>query len=279
MSAGRTLGGARIPKHEARRLARLAAEKRRTLTAGSGQKLGGVPVRRGEDIRRVIADAAQRRINITRGCGVGADREKSIIEETNNSGFKTKADEEDANEDAIMLAYIDLIQEEEKEKYGDAYVAPSSANPAGSRGLSVQPHKEARNLRPQNAPSTESRRNSTLVDLTDSDDMEFPENSWKCPICTLINPGTFLCCDACSCEKPSLPAPKENPKASNRASTNQQASNPLKKKSTVDQIIALEKAQPKKPERPLGWLCHNCGNFMENEWWTCAACGTMKQMS
>lgn len=279
MSEGRTLGGARIPKHEARRQARLAAEKRRTLTAGSGQKLGGAPVQRGEDIRKVIADAAQRRITITKGCGVGADREKSIIEETNNSGFTTKADDEDANEEAIMLAYIDLIQEEEKEKYGDAYVPPSNVNPAGARGPSNPFSKllKAKSLPEDDLPQFEQQRK--IVDLTKKDSIEVPNGCWECPTCTLVNPDTYLCCDACSFEKPSLPAPEQPPRAPSRGAVNQTASNPLKKKSTVDQIIALERAQAKRPERPLGWLCHNCGNFMENEWWTCAGCGTMKQTS
>jgi RNA polymerase subunit RPABC4/transcription elongation factor Spt4 len=26
-------------------------------------------------------------------------------------------------------------------------------------------------------------------------------------------------------------------------------------------------------------LCHVCGAFMETEWWTCSACGTMKTAS
>ena len=279
MSEGRTLGGQRIPKHEARRLARLAAEKRRTLTAGSGQKLGGAPVRRGENIRKVIADAAQRRINIIKGCGVDVDRERIIIEETNKSGFKTKADDEDENEEAIMLAYIDLIQEEEKEKYGDAYIPPSNANPAGSRGMSSNPFSQLLKDKPVPKVEPKPQQAATLVDLTKSDCANVLHEFWECPICTLINPDTYLCCDACSCEKPESPAPKRSQSNANRRTATPPAPSVLKKKSTVDQIIALEKAQPKKPERSLGWLCHSCGNFMENQWWTCAACGTIKQVS
>ncbi|KAL8820265.1 MAG: hypothetical protein Q9191_007552, partial [Dirinaria sp. TL-2023a] len=130
LSEGRTLGGtARIPKHEAQRRARLAAEQRRTLNAGSGQKLGGAPVRRGTDIRRVIADAAQKRATITRGCASGTERSKGIVQETEQSGTKTQAvDLTDEDEEAVMLAYIDLIQEE-RERYGAGYEPPSSANP------------------------------------------------------------------------------------------------------------------------------------------------------
>src|SRR5438094_562187 len=69
LSEGRKLGGRKIPYDEARRIARAAAEKRRTLGAGSGQRLGGAPVRVGQDIRKVIADAAERRTRVTKGCG------------------------------------------------------------------------------------------------------------------------------------------------------------------------------------------------------------------
>jgi hypothetical protein len=41
LTEGKRLGGQRVPQHEARRLARIAAEKRRSLAAGSGQRLGG----------------------------------------------------------------------------------------------------------------------------------------------------------------------------------------------------------------------------------------------
>ena len=61
LSEGHRLGGRRgVPREEAQRLARAAAEKRRVLQAGSGQRLGGAPIRPGQDVRRVIADAAER---------------------------------------------------------------------------------------------------------------------------------------------------------------------------------------------------------------------------
>ncbi|KAL8640577.1 MAG: hypothetical protein Q9226_008734, partial [Calogaya cf. arnoldii] len=120
LSEGHKLGGStqRIPMHEAQRRARAAAEKRRTLAAGSGQKLGGSGIGRGTDMRKVIADAAQRRIDIMRGCAdTDSARVREIVDQTNKSGSKTKAEEDDADEEAIMLAYIDLVQEEEREKY------------------------------------------------------------------------------------------------------------------------------------------------------------------
>ncbi|KKY16100.1 putative zinc [Phaeomoniella chlamydospora] len=144
LSEGKRLGGSRIPMHEARRRAREAAERRKVLTAGSGQKLGGRAVLRGTDIRQVIADAAQRRITIERGCASGTDTGRKIAREVeeNYNGFKTKAEEDDANERAIMQAYMDLVQEEEKEKYGNSYIPPSEENPAAQlpHFIKCRPH-------------------------------------------------------------------------------------------------------------------------------------------
>ena len=67
LSDGHRLGGRGVPRDEARRIARNAAEKRRTLYSGSGQKLGGRPVPVGTDIRRVIVDAIERRNTVLKG--------------------------------------------------------------------------------------------------------------------------------------------------------------------------------------------------------------------
>ncbi|KAH8431860.1 metalloendopeptidase WSS1 [Aspergillus melleus] len=133
LSQGKRLGGRRMPVDEARRQARAAAEQRRALSAGSGQRLGGAPVLRGTDMRRVIADAAQRRIEVTKGCASGADNSADLAEEASRNGFLTKAEEDDANERAIMEAFIDLIEEEERERYGPSYIPPTQDNPAGPR--------------------------------------------------------------------------------------------------------------------------------------------------
>ena len=143
--------------HEARRLARVNAEKRRTLTAGSGQKLGGAPVRRGVDIRSVIADAAASRAAITKGCasGVNAEREREIDKETNRNGFRTKADEDDANEEAIMIAYIYLF----KKKKEKSTVTPTfhlakrtllAAREGSAKSNQNRGHEHHQSQRPQN---------------------------------------------------------------------------------------------------------------------------------
>ena len=224
----------RIPMHEARRRARTAAEERRIQSAGSGQKLGGRAHSRGEDIRRVIADAAQRRINISRGCAAVDDdkRRAQIVEEATRNGFKTKAEEDDANEQAIMQAYIELIQEEEREKYGKDYVQPSSENPAGSQGVASPvkeepgpsrvppvptnskpppkqtkleerrrppPQEEERKIKPEPEPELDPELEPDPVPEVESED-----DFWSCTVCTLNNPLPFLSCEACGSERPPL---------------------------------------------------------------------------
>ncbi|KAL9629364.1 MAG: hypothetical protein Q9164_006913 [Protoblastenia rupestris] len=340
LSTGQKLGGGRIPMHEARRRARVAAEKRRVLSAGSGQRLGGAPVRRGQDIRQVIADAATRRATVMKGCASGTtkEREKEIIEGLDKESVRTKAGADDANEEAIMIAYIDLVQEEEREKYGDAYVPPSKENPAGSRGgpvgktkaadiaanelsqlkaeqesknrtppiptstkpptkafstnLTPKPSFASTTTKPLTNPSSTSTSTSTstskntrsTIDLTNPALAPTPI-SWTCDICTLLNPPTQLFCDACGIERPSPPpSPAVAPPPRNHTSQKQpnhskpislRDSNAIKAVRTLKELEEIERQRPKKP---LGWLCW-CGQFMENEWWTCGSCGKMKELS
>lgn len=263
--------------HEAQRRARAAAEKRRISTAGSGQKLGGSSVNPGQDIRQVIADAATRRINAAKGCASGTERGRAIVEETAKTGFRTKADEENANEEAIMLACIDLIEEEEKEKYGSSYIPPSRENPVGSQEDVTE-----------KSPEFSEHSSSLIVDLT-STAFEVPYRSWACEICTLVNPESYLSCDACSTERTEakfmLPPPKPTQtNTTSRTITSRLTNNPPNskskfKKSSIQSLISLENASKNKPTAPIGWVCHRCGNFMESEWWSCARCGKMKVTS
>ena len=281
--------------HEARRRARAAAEKRKTLSAGSGQKLGGAPVRRGQDIRKVIADAASRRATVTKGCASGMtskEKEREIVDLTNKRGIRTKAGEDDANEEAIMIAYIDLVQEEEREKYGDAYIPPSKENPAGSRGMTQGTSKaeeiaaaelarlKARDPTPPVPEATKPRPKKPsipeTVDLVDPA-MYLVDGSWACEICTLVNPPTHLICDACGIDRPQqAPRPSPPRKPSQQKPASIRDSNAVKAVRTLRELDEREKTKPKKP---LGWLCERCGQFMEMEWWTCANCGCMKSSS
>lgn len=279
---GRKLGGnGHLPMQEARRRARAAAEKRKVLSAGSGQKLGGAPVMRGTDIRKVIADAAQRRITVLKGCASGTDQGRAIAKdvEENRNGFRTKAEEDDANERAIMLAYIDLIQEDEKEKYGDSYMPPSENNPAGPRAtMSPPPSLQPPAIPGHSKPAAKEEPLAPSFDLTTDDGAD----TWTCEVCTLVNPNQFLACDACTVERPStIPTrPSRSSSTNTRKSKNREKPNALKpRQSAIKSIVALEAQEASKPAKPMGWLCHVCDNWMESQWWTCANCGNMKQAS
>ncbi|KAJ5780337.1 Zinc finger RanBP2-type [Penicillium paradoxum] len=308
LSQGKRLGGQRIPLDEARRQARAAAEQRKILSKNSGKKLGGAPVLRGTDIRKIRADAAQRRIEVTQGCASGTDRSTELAEEASH-GFRTQAEEDDANERAIMEAFIELIQEEEREKYESSYVPPSQQNPAGPRTKSSPPltasdtspaTSEAQPVMPQ---VTSSSNNNITVDLTaDNSSYEAP---WTCSTCTLENPSTFLCCDVCAAERPpptntlftttsistsgrtsALPARSEPRNSKKRsAPLDRKEDKDINPRDTfafknrtraLDTLKSLDRDADKKP---LGWLCTSCSSFMETQWWTCSCCGTMKPSS
>ncbi|KAI4261841.1 MAG: hypothetical protein L6R42_002969 [Xanthoria sp. 1 TBL-2021] len=306
LSEGRKLGGStqRIPMHEAQRRARAAAEKRRTLTPGSGQKLGGSGIRRGADIRKVIADAAQRRIEIMRGCAdTDTARVREIVDQTNKSGSKTKAQEDDADEEAIMLAYIDLVQEEEREKYGKGYMPPSKDNPAGSQGRFSSTHArpESSTSHPPPPPIPQSTKPKStgaavpthIFDLDDPASAADFSSSWTCNICTLVNPPNYLSCDACGTDRPSppsspiqsrrLPAPSSRSLGStskNSITASSDRSRLPNKTSKFENIRSLNAEIERKAQaQPVGWQCAGCGNWMENQWWTCGNCGMMKTSS
>ncbi|KAF7534715.1 hypothetical protein G7Z17_g13326 [Cylindrodendrum hubeiense] len=142
LSEGRRLGGAGLPPREARRLAREAAEKRRVqpIGTGGGKRLGGAAPRPGENIRRVIADAVERRSQTLKGCAtenLSDSQIRSIADTATRNGFRTQAEEDEANEAAIANALWELVQEDESAKYGSSYIPPTADNPTGNGGGSV----------------------------------------------------------------------------------------------------------------------------------------------
>jgi hypothetical protein len=296
LSDGRVLGGRRVPRDEARRIARAAAEKRRTLYSGSGQKLGGAPVRAGTDIRTVIVDAIERRNTVLKGCGSDKKSDKEIndlADQATNNGFKTKAEEDEANDRAIAQAMWDLVQEDQKKEYGESYIPSTPANPTGNGGGDVRPEgsikreappSPASPLRSRSAPEpraaptrqpprhisrlvTENEKHTTkkprVVPKKEYDPpVSFqpppapaPPTEWTCPICTLHNPIDFLCCDACTTERPEEITRK-----------------------LVEDVKKVRTTQPAGIKVDT-WRCHLCSTMMESKWWTCSTCGVMKQSS
>lgn len=128
LSEGKRLGGGHVPPpHEMRRLARASAEKRQAqnkLSRGSGQRLGGTPLHLyGGDVRKVIADQATQRNTINKGCGSGRTDAIQLSDQSAQNTFKTKAEEDDANNRAIAQALYELMEEEEERKLNGTFSA------------------------------------------------------------------------------------------------------------------------------------------------------------
>lgn len=213
LSEGHRLGGrGQVPMDEARRLARAAAEKRRVLSAGSGRKLGGAAPRPSQDIRSVILSAIERRNQSLEGCGNTTHNEREIIEisdEASANGFRTKAEEDAANEAAIAQALWELAQEDDMAKYGSSYIPPTAENPTGNGGGKVfdggqkgkNPWTES--SRGTSKPSKPSNPPPIPVATKPGIPATAPEaDVWACEVCTLHNPSSYLACDACGNQRP-----------------------------------------------------------------------------
>ncbi|KAK3354637.1 WLM domain-containing protein [Neurospora tetraspora] len=278
LSEGRRLGGSsrgRIPMHEARRLAREQAEKRKvqtTLSAGSGQRLGGARPRPGEDIRRVIVEAVERRNKTLKGCGVkdtgdeglGEYEIRRIEEQATRNGFRSQAEEDEANEAAIAQALWELVQEDEKKKFGSGYVEPSREFPAGSQGAFQQIEEKgggsaASSSSAQPPPIPHHTKPTTIISSrpppsvsSKPEPSNEPSTGWACNICTLHNPDTFLCCDACGTERPlrtstttTAPIPKKNTTGTSSSSSSRSAG-----KRPSSSVVDLTKSPPSIRTRP-----------------------------
>ncbi|KEQ67077.1 zinc ion binding protein [Aureobasidium melanogenum CBS 110374] len=180
LTGGRKLGGGPVPpQHEMRRLARANAEQRRVLQKGSGRTVGGKRIPPGADLRKVLADAADRRATIDRGCASGTAQAINLAEQAGRHTFKTKAEEDDANNRAIAEALFDLIEEEEAQKMNGTFSTPPSTG----------------DETPTESPVVHQPPDS---------------GSWTCRICTCINLQTHLACDACGGERPAFMTPAIN---------------------------------------------------------------------
>ncbi|KAI1138073.1 WLM-domain-containing protein [Hypoxylon sp. FL0543] len=274
LSTGHRLGGRGVPMDEARRLARVAAEKRRTLHKGSGQKLGGAAPRPGQDIRKTIVDAVERRNNTLRGCANDNRTQHEIHEiadTATRNGFKTKAEEDAANDAAIAQALWELVQEDEKAKKGDNYIPPSTSTQtwaSGGTSTSTSGLREAENDR----------------------DRGDGRSTWTCDICTLVNPVSFLCCDACGTERGEKATQSLAGRSSNKQRTfidltqsppaNKRGDSASKTGPRPTTGLSARQSQSTTPVKsPPTWTCSFCGRVRERQWWSCDLCGTIKQQS
>jgi hypothetical protein len=348
LSQGQKLGGKRVPLDEMRRQARIAAEKRKSTTNANagGHRLGGASVVRGVDMRKVIADAASRRTSITEGCASNSSEAGRLVHQQEQDGFRTRAEQDDANDMAIARALQDLMYEEEMQRLGaptgqgglswdrenglsfdsnppsrtaspapnsssglewsregglsfasptfpPAPVRQSSSPTVNSQGrplsrLITEPHSTSLSSRATSTSRTTSRGTSRLISQEEEQlrNKQLPPtpppaspqqitvptdpNKWACPQCTLHNPLDFLTCEACGLEQPPQPIPQHKRFGSSQAA-------PSLPKPPPQSGLRGQGATPFEPAKGrIGWNCLECGTFMENQWWTCTLCGTMK---
>lgn len=322
LSKGHKLGGTSrsVAPQEARRLARAAAEQRARQAEqyrGSGQRLGGAPLQRGEDIRRVITSAVERRNAIDKGCGSTnyTDREIQTIADTaTKNGFRTQAEEDAANEAAIAQALWELVQEDEKKMHGDKYIPPSAEFPAGSGGGALHPDSRSRqNTRvpppvpewsrpgaPSSSATPTPERAESAPKNTSDPLAPLPSIGWTCDVCTLHNPPDFLSCDACGSER-SVTAAKQllaqqqkertakrpRPTTTSTNTTSRQTRSYTGSDLAHSRMVSFRNSNSEASSRPTAaeptgpafWECSRCGNVVERQWWSCAQCGNVKESS
>ncbi|CZT46901.1 related to WSS1 Protein involved in sister chromatid separation and segregation [Rhynchosporium secalis] len=304
LSDGHKLGGRRVPRDEARRIARNAAETRRTLSSGSGQKLGGRPVPAGTDIRSVIVSAIERRNTVLKGCGSGNKGEIQILADTaTQNGFKTKAEEDEANDRAIAQALWDLVQEDQKKEYGNLYIPPTPINPTGNGGGDIGPPTATAIKR--EAPSSPAKSNARAPPVRQHSDR---------PVSRLVAQGSskpkskLLSSRAATAPAPApmrsqAPASIQCPDPSSLAHAPSGWTCPVCTLHNPISFLACDACTSQRPvilTQQLGatqrqkdsvsttqhpglqtqtWACSQCTTIMEQKWWTCSTCGKLKDSS
>ncbi|OJD32909.1 zinc metallopeptidase [Diplodia corticola] len=157
LSVGHRVGGKAVPLSEVRRQARVSAEKRKTLSAGSGQKLGGSRVPRGSDMRSVMADAAERRKKITQGCGSGDHAmEQKVEEEARRLGFRTKAEMDDADRLATAIAMMEGDRDAHRQEMQALGASQEGLTWSPERGLEMATPQQSTGVQNGNATSATS---------------------------------------------------------------------------------------------------------------------------
>lgn len=190
LSDGRRLGGA-IPRRELGRLSRQQPLGGRVV-AVAGRRLGGRAPASRQDMRNAAAAAAERRRRALEGCGAERLDEVQIIsigETVSQNGFRTKAEEDKANDIAIAQALAELMEMDDGRAQAQAASLPavsssSTLPPRGGGPVRRIPSNDKQ-------PAGQSR----LIKQDEN------KPGWVCSACTLYNPANYLCCDVCGAEK------------------------------------------------------------------------------
>ncbi|KAF1997502.1 WLM-domain-containing protein, partial [Amniculicola lignicola CBS 123094] len=277
LSTGHKLGGKRIPLEEMRRQARKAAEKRKaTSNANSGgHRLGGGSRVRGVDMRKVIADAATRRTSITDGCASGSSEAGKLVNQAGRDGFRTRAEQDDADDMAIAQALSELMEEEEMQRLEDLCAPTGGGGLAWDRenGLQFDSNPPSRNPSPSQSSGLEWSPESGLV-LPASGNPR--RSSSTRPLSRLVTENS----------KPSTARAKSTAvRSTSRLITEEEESYRNKtlppsppSPSTTSPIFTPLSAEPSSPPPPIStdptrWACPQCTLLNPLDFLSCDACG------
>lgn len=294
LSQGQKLGGRRIPLDEMRRQARMAAEKRNATTTPNtgGHRLGGArPVQRGVDMRKVIADAASRRNSITDGCASGSASAGRLVDQQEQDGFRTTAEQDDANDWAIAQALQDLMYDEEMQRLGA---------PTGNGGLAWDPQNGLsfdRDL-PSNTPSPSSSSSAGLawskeagLSFTPSTTPTTSTTGQPYPTRSTSHPSQGRPLSRLVTEQPTPPPPSRTPFSSNSRLIPQHEEQQLRDKKLPptpprtspprsSSHPTTPHSQPTTPQPPTTislppntWACPQCTLHNPLDFLACEACG------
>ncbi|EPS38860.1 hypothetical protein H072_7359 [Dactylellina haptotyla CBS 200.50] len=216
-------------------------------------------------------------------------------------GFESVAAMENANEQAIMAAAIELLEEadreEERLKVKDR--EQQWQQPAGSAGNPIdftgQPIPKNIN-RTQSAPANPEHSGFTVPIMG---------TGWSCPICTFLNEQSHLQCSVCRVERNTKLQDDSETRAQlvaykdfERKQVQRTNSGEFGKGKGIDRStyqpapIPVERGgggggrdTPTKIHKDITingqptWQCRSCGWFVGQEWWSCGNCGNVKAES
>lgn len=194
-AANGSAGSGETSQHEVQRDAPSAASQRYTRTATeSNLTPGGTPNSQPQEGRTLLAEANTQRLNAANGSASGtepgwewpemdnvtatkaeeenayennmeveyANEDNTEVEYANEDNMNIEyTNQENADDQAIMLMYMEMIAQEEQNRAGSQRALSGDSNPSTAQ----------------------------------------PVDSWCCKTCTLVNNAEYLCCDACGSQR------------------------------------------------------------------------------